>query len=269
MIVQHSNFNIVDEQGLELWDQDPPILTVRLEYRSILDHLSLGPSGELLYNSSTCSFSPIEISLVYLRAGYDPAEYQGRGVEARLLLEKSRAIKCPSLLSHLTTFKMVQQQLTKSAVLKRIVTPSQADRIQASFCPMYPLDESELGLCGRQLALDPRTAIHHVLKPSREGGNNNIYRANIPDFLEAIPKELWPTFILMEEIVPPVETALLLSSERLFRGLAVSELGIFGACMWRQNENAEVEIVNNEQIGWSFKTKPQEVDEMSVVKGYG
>jgi len=50
----------------------------------------------------------------------------------------------------------------------------------------------------------------------------------------------------------------------------VSELGVFGVCFWRTNFRGGVcEVLDNFEAGWSFKTKPEDVDEMSVVKGYG
>lgn len=47
-------------------------------------------------------------------------------------------------------------------------------------------------------------------------------------------------------------------------GPTVSELGIVGVCLWKG-----AEIIQNTQAGWTFKTKPTHIDEMSVVKGYG
>jgi len=78
----------------------------------------------------------------------------------------------------------------------------------------------------------------------------------------------------MEIIKSPVQKGMLMSSEGLYEGDTISELGVFGICMWRrkkdgENGEGEVEILENESVGWSFKTKPEEVEEMSVVKGYG
>lgn len=71
MVVQHNNFNIADERPLEyeLSNHDPSIPCFRLEWRNILKHISLGPINELIFTSPT-SPSPVEISVVYWRAGY-------------------------------------------------------------------------------------------------------------------------------------------------------------------------------------------------------
>ena len=68
-----------------------------------------------------------EVSLAYFRAGYTPADYPGEAEwEARLLLERSFAIKCPSIGQHLAGTKKVQQVLAAPAMLARFVDPEQA-----------------------------------------------------------------------------------------------------------------------------------------------
>jgi glutathione synthetase len=271
-IVQHSNYNICDERPLEyaLWNHNPPVPAYRLAFRDILDHISLGPSLELLFTSPSCPFSPLEISVVYLRAGYEPAEYDEKGRAARLLLEKSRAIKCPSILSHLTTFKKVQQELSSPGVLERFLSPVQCADVRATFAPMLPLDSSELGLRGRALATNPKTVADYILKPSLEGGGNNIYGSDISDFLETVPEEERSSFILMERIHALTQEGMLMSSEGLYEGPTISELGIFGVCLWKTSVGErKIDMLENREVGWGLKTKPEGVEEMSVVKGYG
>jgi len=51
--------------------------------------------------------------VVYFRAGYDPSCYHGhREWEARLLVERSMAIKCPSVHYHLSGTKKVSEIAT-------------------------------------------------------------------------------------------------------------------------------------------------------------
>jgi glutathione synthetase len=272
-VVQPNNVNICDERPLEysLWDQDPPIPAFRVEFGpDILTHTSLTDSRELLYHAPSSYFSTIEISVVYIRAGLNLEEYDDIGLEARLQLERSRAIKCPSILSHLSTFKKVQQALSEPVALERFISPESAVRIAKTFASLYPLDASEHGLRARKLALDPQAATHYVLKPSLEGGGHNMYRGDIPPFLKSIPESQWPSYILMELINLPDQHNILLSRQGLYTGPTISELGIFGACLWRRNSNGDgVEVMENFEAGFSFKTKRRDVDEMSVVKGFG
>jgi glutathione synthetase len=281
-IVQPRNFNIADERPLEyaLWELTPSIPTFRLCFDSdVLEHTFLTPSRELLYYPpSRPKSSPMEVSVVYMRAGFEVREYDDIGRMGRLRLERSRAIKCPSILSHLTTLKKVQQALTTPAALERFLSAEEAARIVRTFIPIYPMDEtSDAGRRARKLAGAAEAARNYVLKPSLEGGGHNIYGEDIPEFLAKVPNELWPSYVLMQKIRPPMLCNALISPGGLYYGRVISELGIFGICLWRRSadkngpDTAETgpHIEQQLEAGWSFKTKPAHVNEMSVVKGYG
>lgn len=272
-VIQPNNINISDERPIEyvLGNREPPIPAYRLEFPDqVLAHTSLTESRELLYHPpENPTLSPIEISVVYMRAGYDADEYDSLGCAARFHLERSRAIKCPSLLAHIATFKKVQQALAMPGTLKRFISsPADIARVSSTFAGMYPLDTSDIGKQARLLALDPATAINFVLKPSLEGGGHNVYGGDIPGFLKSIPEALWSNYILMEFIRPPAQHGHLLSSKGFYSGPVVCELGIFGICLWRKTPTGH-EMVGERREGWSFKTKPAKINEMSVVKGYG
>ncbi|KAI4213063.1 MAG: hypothetical protein LQ351_004217 [Letrouitia transgressa] len=270
-IVQSNNVNICDERPLEeiLWNHNVP--SFRLEFnRNTLEDTRLTPTRELLFHGSL-TYKPLEISVVYMRAGYDEHEYHDPvGIAARVRLESSRAIKCPSLLSHLTTFKKVQQELTTPGTLERFLSAPEATRLSKTFMPMYPLDGfSSLGQRGRALARDPRTAPGYILKPNLEGGGHNIHGAAITNVLRMIPERTWNDYIIMEQIKAPEIRNSLVSSNGLYSGEVVTELGIFGVCLWSHVNRKEAKLIENKDAGFSLKTKSKETDEMSVVKGYG
>ena len=289
MAVQPRNFNIADERPIEyaLWDRS--IACYRCIFGDeVLARTVLTATRELLfYPSSQCS--PVEISVVYLRAGYEPSEYTSSGRACRLLLERSRAVKCPTILGHLATFKKVQQSLALADAVERFLSSEDAARVKQTFAPMYPLDDSTAGWEGRRLAVDRAAAQRHVLKPSLEGGGHNVYGGDIPGFLEGVLEERWGGYILMELIEPLVGENVLISSRGLYiadkvqeeeqgegqatpvviGGPTISELGIFGVCIWQRNRDGPPKILQNHEAGWSLKTKSKDVNEMSVVKGYG
>jgi len=219
--------------------------------------------------------------VVYMRAGYDTDEYHPAGREARLRIERSRAIKCPSVTAHLAGLKKVQQALTVPGALDRFLPPQDAAAVQRVFTGIFPLDESVEGLRAREIAEDAEKAEGYVLKPSLEGGGHNVYRDAIPGFLAGVPKIKWREYVLMEMIVPPEIRNTITSLHGRYSGPVVSELGIFGTMLWRKpasegrKSTAKVpsantlDVISNVQTGWSFKTKSRDVDEMSVVKGYG
>lgn len=271
-IVAADNFNIVDERPIEyaLWGESIPSYRVSWGH-DVLAHTSLTPTRELLYHPQSRPIA-VEVSVVYFRSGLEVHEYNEIGRMARLQLEKSRVIKSPSILSHLTGFKKVQQALTAPGALQRYLTPEEATKISRTFAPMYPLDDTPSGQHARTLALDPNTARNHVLKPSLEGGGHNVYGEETVAFLKQTPEELWRSYILMEKIIPPVLNNFMMSSRGFYEGPVISELGIFGVCLWKRVQDGEklrAEMVSELDPSWSLRTKDASVDEMSVVKGYG
>lgn len=298
IIVQPFNINICDERPIEygLWDQDIPTFRV-VFWSEVLERTKLTASKELLYYERGCPNDissdenasahgrPWEVSLVYMRAGYEPREHSADGVDARLRLEKSRAIKCPPIAGHLVTLKRVQQALCEPGALERFVSSAEASTIRETFMPVHSLDT---GKAGEQLAHDlmigQKPPADYVMKPSLEGGGHNVFADGIPDFLKETPLAEWKKFILMEMIKPPDVTGLLMSPLDIYEGAVASELGVFGACIWcssgrlpdpsldvvdSRKTRGGNEIISNNSIGWSFKTKNRSVNEMSVVKGFG
>ncbi|KAI9931379.1 hypothetical protein ASPWEDRAFT_169778 [Aspergillus wentii DTO 134E9] len=260
-IVQPNNFNIADERPIEyaLWNREQPVPAYRLDFGDVLECTSLAGTGELLFHPPWLS-KTVEISVVYMRAGYEAHEYDETGIAARVRLEASLAIKCPSLLAHICTFKKIQHALTGAGVLERFISEEKAAFIRSTFVKMYSLNESD----ARRLATDPILSKDYILKPSLEGGGHNVFGDAIPDFLASIPESSWGAYILMERIPSPLVMNVLLSSLGIDSGEVISELGIFGTCLWKQGE-----MLQNSVAGWSFKTKHEDVDEMNVVKGYG
>ncbi|OTA84284.1 hypothetical protein M434DRAFT_83409 [Hypoxylon sp. CO27-5] len=273
MTVQPNNVNICDERAIEyaLSECEPPIVLYRAEFSNeVIRKCSLGPNRELLFQPGTRS-KVVEVSLVYQRAGYDLDEYDQQGIDTRFMLESSRAIKCPSILSHMAGFKKVQQELTRPEMLERFIPSEMAGKIRQTFVSQFPFDESEEGRRARRIALNDQAAKNYILKPSLEGGGHNIYGQDIAAFLQTVPEQKWSKYILMEKIHPPLTHGVLISPIDTHRGPVVSELGVLGTCLWRRGKghNEKTRILANAVAGWTFKTKPDDVKEMSVVKGYG
>jgi glutathione synthase len=140
-----------------------------------------------------------------------------------------------------------------------------------TFAPIYPLDNSEAGEEAKKLATDASSATKYVLKPQREGGGNNIYRKAIPPFLQKLPETHWPAYILMEMIEPPPLTNAILRNGELQRGGVICELGVYGVCLWR-NENGDDqkgEILENWEAGYLLRTKGDQSEEGGVAAGFG
>lgn len=284
MVVQPNNFNIADERPIEYalwnWTDDESIPAYRIEWHQALHHTQLTPTGELLFfppeiGGITAKRRPVEISVIYHRAGYEPREYSEdiNGKEICTRLELSRAIKCPSILGHITTIKSVQQALTVPGTLEKWLTKNKADRIRGTFVGIHSLED----YISKSPEEDEKLVENYILKPaSLEGGGHNIYGADIPAFLETLSQDSQKSsYILMQRIRSPLNVyGMLMSSSRgVVADEVVSELGVFGGCLWERtepsSEGERCQVIENRVVGWSFKTKEVSVNEMSVVKGYG
>ncbi|KAI0964798.1 glutathione synthetase-like protein [Xylaria arbuscula] len=243
----------------------------RLPFTRVLHHTSLDADRRLLFSPPSFPGSIYEVTTVYFRAGQSPDEYDDVVWEARTHLERSRAIKCPSILLHLAGFKKIQQILAtpNSPHLARfLATECTRQRVRSTFAPMYPMDTSPDGLKGRKLATDTETAKRFVLKPQREGGGNNIYRAAIPDFLRSIPESQWPGYVLMEMIEPPAQQNIILRDGELQSGGVICELGIYGTALWKRTSHG-IEILENDEAGYLLRTKSNQSEEGGIVAGFG
>ncbi|KAI5962662.1 GSH2 [Candida pseudojiufengensis] len=211
-----------------------------------------------------------EISVVYYRSGYGPGDYEvnpAKSWNARLILEKSKAIKCPSILTQLSGSKKIQQLLTDHEILKKILPDlSNTDfkELISTFVNIYPFDDSELGKKAKKLAFESPEKF--VLKPQREGGGNNIYKKNIPDFLKSIPESEWGAYILMELITPKTFKNKIMRNKDIYNENIISELGIFGNILFNETTG---EILKNENAGWLLRSKFETSDEGGVAAGFG
>ena len=275
-IVQESERNVFDQRHLEyMLLARHGVRSFRLDFDKVQAETTLDPSRNLLYTPPHSPTQTWEISVVYFRAGYSPSDYHGPSEWAsRLHIERSAAIKCPSILTHLAGSKKVQQVLATphSPHLARFLPDeATAAAVRETFAPIYPMDTSAAGLEARRLAQDPETATRYVLKPQREGGGNNVYRGAIPGFLKGEPEALWPAHILMEMIEPPALTNSIFRNGEVQKGGVIGELGVYGVCLWKAKTDGKGlgVVYENHQAGYLLRTKGDQSEEGGVAAGFG
>ena len=264
------------------------IRVLRQTYDDLISTATLGPDRELFVKSPLSS-SPVPISVVYFRAGWSPASFPTDAhFDIRYTLERSRAIKCPTLPLQLSGSKKVQQVLAAPEVLKRFLTSptygsplptEQVSAIQATFAGMWGLESlvQERGLDAVKLLGEAKSI---VLKPQREGGGNNVYGSDIPTFLDGLPETERKAWIAMEMINIPrgVRNWLVRSgfdgSGKSVAGLAravneevVSELGIFGTLLFTEKDG-KTEVLRDEESGYLLRTKEVINNEGGVGVGF-
>lgn len=284
-LVQDGERNLFDQMALSSYirDKHPEVPTFRLPVSKILAYTSIpdsssNPNRPLIYTPPSNPRVQFEVSVVYFRALYAPTEYNTPSSwAARHHLERSSAIKCPSVLLHLSGSKKIQQVLTDTTtpILERFLPDASREELaslRASFAPQYSMSDGPDSE-GVRIALDPDRAVNHVLKPQREGGGNNIYRTNIPPFLKSIPEKDYKQYILMELIQPPkdAKNTVLRSDGKVVSGHVISELGIFGTAVWKHKIGEgrdHMQMLQNEEGGYLLRTKARDSDEGGVAAGF-
>ncbi len=278
-VVQDPERNIFDQRHLEyeLAQHKSPVPVFRLPFSQILLSTSVAntPKRELLYHLPSNSSKVFEVAVVYYRAGYGPSDYPDESAwKARLQIERSNAIKCPTILTQLAGAKKVQQVLatptspSTPSILSRFIKDSKNEigGLEKTFTNIFPLDETPAGLEARKIAIHPEKCKGYVLKPQREGGGNNTYRSAIPPFLQSIPETHWKSYILMEIITPPPVHNVILRNGIAEKGGVICELGVYGTCLWDQ---VTKEVVHNEEAGYLLRTKGDKSEEGGVAAGFG
>ncbi|KFU90195.1 Glutathione synthetase, partial [Chaetura pelagica] len=260
-LVEEVQRNIFDQRCVEneLWNRVGAAggRVIRKRIRDVFEKGSLDDARRLYMEGQ-------EVAVVYYREGYVPKNYDQQNWEARLLLERSRAVKCPDIATQLAGTKKVQQELSRPGTLERLL-PGQAEavaRIRATFAGLYSLDMGEEGDKVAAAAIaDPE---RFVLKPQREGGGNNLYGEELRQVLEKIRDSPERTsYILMDKIKPqPSMNYLLRAHSPLQVSECISELGIFGVYV-RQGQ----ELVMNRAAGHLLRTKATEHADGGVAAG--
>lgn len=280
-VVQEGETNSFDQRWLEyeLWDAHG-VACVRktlaeLHAQGELRTVSTNPATNNGKSSRQAFFvDGKEVAVVYFRAGYTPEDYHSEDEwTARALVERSAAIKCPSIAYHLVGAKKVQQKLALPGVVERFI-PGESDSklIRECFAGLWTLDMQEdvSGVAAEERAKAIAKPEGYVLKPQREGGGNNYYGAQITEQLNKLSTEEQASFILMERIFPEAQDTVLAKVGAVTRGKGISELGIFGQFIGGVPGGADGNdgVLLNEARGHLVRTKLVGVDEGGVASGF-
>ncbi|WWC59434.1 glutathione synthetase [Kwoniella dejecticola CBS 10117] len=292
-VVQEGERNVFDQRWLEYeLLESHGIQVIRHTFSELSSLATIDPSTKnlLLPSPLQPSSPPKEVSVVYYRAAYTPTDYPTSAEwTTRILLEQSKAIKCPSMALQLSGAKKIQQVLSEPGVLEDFLlgkdrpdvgfgvgagslTRADVDKLRSSWIGLYPMDDSSYGQKAYELAItEPE---RFVLKPQREGGGNNIYRENIPTFLKELEAEAREDgepskkegYILMELIEPPkgLRNHLVKGGDNHSRNSdIVSELGVYGVSLF----GGDVKQNITSTAGTLLRTKGRESDEGGVAIG--
>ncbi|CAG9820083.1 unnamed protein product [Phaedon cochleariae] len=261
-VVEKVSYNICDQRFPEfkIRELNPQVKVIRRTIDELGERSRLNQNGELVIDN-------LLINVIYYRIGYEPASYPTQKQwDTRLLLERSKAIKCPTIHYHLAGAKKVQQELSRPGALERFLDEKQVEMVRDIFVGLYALDINEEGEKTIEMAL--KNPERYVLKPQREGGGNNIYGAEIrEELLRMRDSKERTAWILMDRICPPITKGYMIrpGASTLPPILEmVSELGIFGVLIGNSEE-----ILSKKQLGHMLRTKIATANEGGVAAGDG
>lgn len=256
VVVQAEERNMYDQHWLcSILKEKYGVVTIQRTLLEIDTEGRLQPDGTLLINDQV-------VAVVYYRAGYTPNDYPSESEwRARLLMEQSTAIKCPSIAYHLAGTKKIQQELAKPNVLERFIdSKDDVMMLRKCFAGLWSLDDTNIM---KDVTERPEL---FVLKPQREGGGNNIYGDDVKQTLLKLKEgsEELAAYILMQRIFPAAMPTFLVINGVLREECAISELGIYGAYLRNKDK-----VIINEQCGYLTRTKASSSNEGGVVAGFG
>ena len=255
-LVEDVTYNICDQKfhEFEIRKQCPEVFVIRKTLTDLALRGSLTEDKRLMIDGS-------EVGVIYMRCGYHPDQYPTQAEwDARLMMERSIAVKSPSINYHLAGTKKVQQELAKTGQVEKFLgDKAQIEAVKDIFTGLYSLDHDETG--DRNLESAIANPQRYVLKPQREGGGNNVYGEDIKPFLEKIrDSEERNAYILMDRIHPPVTTNYpVRPGYKPALTDVIGELGIFGCVLGNKDK-----IISNKQVGYTMRTKPSHADEGGV-----
>ncbi|KAK7397239.1 hypothetical protein VNO78_18406 [Psophocarpus tetragonolobus] len=255
IVVQAEERNMYDQHFVSALYNTHNITTIRKTLTEVDQEGEILPDGTLSVDGQA-------VSVIYFRAGYTPVDYPSESEwRARILVEQSSAVKCPSISYHLVGTKKIQQELAKPGALERFLeNKDDIAKLRKSFAGLWSLDDSNI----------VTEAIERpelfVMKPQREGGGNNIYGDEVRETLLKLQKadsQEDAAYILMQRIFPTISAAALMRNGCVHKDHAISELGIYGTYLRNKDK-----VIMNKQSGYLMRTKISSSDEGGVAAGF-
>ncbi|KEG10346.1 putative glutathione synthetase, partial [Trypanosoma grayi] len=222
------------------------------------------------------------VAVAYFRSTYVPADFPTEEAwAARLQVERSSAVKCPSVPYHLLTFKKLQQLFCD---VDNILAPvafrgdtAKARLLQRHFMPQYALNPAEVGeaTVARVIEDALQNPQRYVLKPQLEGGSNLLSGAAMVAALQITEAEdpvaysrIRREYILMSRIDFQVRSGAFLVHGKVvqLKHNLCSELGIYGVIL-SDGKSSSSNTLRNACAGYTVRSKPADVDDGGVMAG--
>jgi glutathione synthetase len=267
IVIGETNQNQFDQRQIEYELEkisEGKVLIIRLTLAECAERLILDEKTcDLLLDGKT-------VGIVYFRTGYLPEDYISENAwNARLLMERSLAIKCPWIGLQMANTKKIQQVLSCPDILERYLPSSSKDleNIRSTFAFMWGLehDDDKTRAVIKDAIENPQ---NYVLKPQLEGGGGNYFDNEVSEKLLSFTPEMRASHILMQRIRPlVVKNCLIRPFDETSKNLqnVVSELGIYGSLIGIGGKEMLVKL--NKAGGHILRTKSENVNEGGIAVG--
>uniref|UniRef100_A0A1I8B3B8 Glutathione synthetase n=1 Tax=Meloidogyne hapla TaxID=6305 RepID=A0A1I8B3B8_MELHA len=267
MVVEKTSQNQFDQRQIEYE------LEKLSEGKMIIIRLTLVECAErLILDEKTFNLllGDKSVGIVYFRTGYLPEDYVSEiAWNARTLMERSTAIKCPWIGLQMANTKKIQQVLSCPGVLEKYLSSAtDLENIRSTFASMWGLehDDEETQRVIKDAIENPQ---NYVLKPQLEGGGGNYFDKEITEKLTSFTFEMRASHILMQRIRSLVVKNCLVrpfdeNSKKLQN--VVSELGIYGSLIGIGG-TSETLVKLNKVGGHILRSKLENVNEGGIAVG--
>jgi glutathione synthase len=268
MVVQENEDNVFDQRLLEYALQNSGIRTIRRTFRDLHGNLSSGANHRLLLED----IGPIDT--VYLRAGYQYADYAAHDLDSQF---------CCDALIHARTFvekhrvainATVSQQIATSKRVQMLLSSSKAEEL-ARF--NLSLDEAKTvcDLLGEMIPVSNESVntLKHspndqwVLKNQGEGGGHCYFGDDIHNKILSLSEDEHEAWSLMRRLhpIPRENPALLIRNGKLEQvDDLISEIGMFTVHLDGQADGEDLGY-----SGYLVRSKSAATTEGGVHSGMG
>ncbi|MCL1089134.1 glutathione synthetase [Shewanella profunda] len=274
MIVQENEDNVFDQHLLELALQQKGIQTLRRTFSELHNQLTTGAKHRLILAGVG------SIDTVYLRAGYQYADYESSDINGnkncqtlmaiRVLIEQHRVAVNATVGQQLATSKRMQMLLSSQdemALTQFGLTLQQAKIVKQLLGEMRPVTQESDQL----VAESPVDT--WVLKNQGEGGGHCLFGADIPQKLAELEPAQYQAWSLMRRLHPmprATQTLVVRSGEIQTIDDLIPEIGMFTIHI-----DGEPAMVNGATLdspsyaGYLIRSKSAMVTEGGVHSGQG
>lgn len=265
IVVSEGETNLFDIFNIQESLFSKGIKSIRSTFRELY-YSSKVVNGELIVDG-------FPIALTYFRDGYQIEQYtdiiiDGRivGWEVKERIELSNCVKSPDIDSLLSTYKKFQAEVTDPNVLNKLlldkVNEKDVTLMLNSFSEIFPF--KSLNKTDKEFWLNKLRDEYesYVIKPLKEGGNNNFNYEKVKQIAEEKNFKILEESMINKRIFPSTSKNIILKGTTMLLEDVITEIGFFSVIISDREK-----IITNEVSFPLFRTKQEKTAEGGISIG--